>query len=85
MADLPAGVRLTEAASPHGDTVVTAEALGFLARLHRAFDGRGQELLRARHARQAVFDSGELPEFLPRTCSCAFSAFDIPIQAAPLR
>ena len=66
-ADLPAGVRLTEAASPHGDAVLTAEALGFLARLHRAFDGRRQELLRARHARQAVFDSGELPEFLPET------------------
>ncbi|HUY20149.1 MAG TPA: malate synthase A [Candidatus Binataceae bacterium] len=49
--------------------VLSGEALDFVADLHRRFDGRRQELLRARQARQARLDSGEVPGFLAETRS----------------
>src|SRR5438876_621080 len=47
--------------------VLTAEALDFIAKLHRQFEPRRQELLARRAARQQEFDSGRLPDFLPET------------------
>ena len=47
--------------------ILTPEALDFLAGLHRAFDARRLELLAARLTRQAKFDAGETPDFLPET------------------
>jgi malate synthase len=38
-----------------------------VADLHRRFDARRRELLAARQDRQARFDAGELPDFLPET------------------
>ncbi len=49
--------------------IVTPEALEFLAALHRRFDATRKELLEARAARQARFDAGENPDFLPETQS----------------
>ena len=49
--------------------VLSKEALDFVADLHRRFDGRRQELLRARQTRQARLDWGEAPGFLPETRS----------------
>jgi malate synthase len=50
------------------DHVLTADALAFVARLHRAFDRRRQQLLSARAERQARLDAGDaLPDFLPDT------------------
>ncbi len=49
--------------------ILTPEALDFLAGLHRAFDRRRRELLAARAARQAAFDAGETPDFLPETAA----------------
>ncbi|HET7520044.1 MAG TPA: malate synthase A, partial [Candidatus Limnocylindria bacterium] len=60
------GVEVT-ASAEHGDVVLTAEALGFVAQLHRAFNQRRLRLLGEREARQARFDAGELPDFLPNT------------------
>ena len=51
----------------HADTVLTPEALGFVAQLHRSFNRRRQRLLGERRDRQARFDAGELPGFLPNT------------------
>ncbi|MBW8891420.1 MAG: malate synthase A, partial [Burkholderiales bacterium] len=48
---------------------LTPEALAFVADLHRRFDARRRELLAARAARQARFDAGELPDFLPETAA----------------
>ncbi|WP_300615622.1 malate synthase A [Dokdonella sp.] len=48
-------------------TVLGADALAFLADLHRRFDARRRELLVARRQRQARFDAGELPDFLAAT------------------
>ncbi len=49
--------------------IVTPEALDFLAELHRHFNSTRKELLEARAARQARFDAGEDPDFLPETKS----------------
>jgi malate synthase len=49
------------------DEVLSPQALAFLADLHRSFDKRRRQLLAARVTRQARFDAGELPDFLPET------------------
>jgi malate synthase len=55
--------------SAHSSEVLTPEALEFVADLHRSFNPRRLELLRARTERQARFDAGELPDFLAETAS----------------
>ncbi|HXF74012.1 MAG TPA: malate synthase A [Actinomycetota bacterium] len=50
-----------------GREVLTPEALGFVAELHRRFDGRRRELLERRRERQRELDRGVLPGFLPGT------------------
>jgi len=47
--------------------ILTPEALKFLAKLHRAFNGKRLELLERREYRQQAIDAGELPTFLPET------------------
>ena len=49
--------------------ILTPEALAFVAKLHRAFEARRQELLAKRAARQKEFDAGALPDFLAETKS----------------
>ncbi|HEX6655250.1 MAG TPA: malate synthase A [Candidatus Limnocylindria bacterium] len=61
-----AGVQLTTA-TDHADEVLTEAALGFVAQLHRSFNQRRLRLLGDRRERQARFDAGELPDFLPNT------------------
>ncbi|HEX8963716.1 MAG TPA: malate synthase A [Rhodocyclaceae bacterium] len=63
----PAGIQINGEMQPRFDEILTPEALAFLAKLHRAFEPRRQELLKARVARQARIDAGELPDFLPDT------------------
>ena len=66
---LPAGVTLKAAVPSGAEHVLTAEALDFLAGLHRAFEGERQKRLSARIERQRRFDAGELPRFLPETAA----------------
>ncbi len=47
--------------------ILTPGALNFVTGLHERFESRRQDLLQARHARQAEFDSGKLPDFLKET------------------
>jgi malate synthase len=47
--------------------ILTAEALNFVAELHRRFNPERESLLRARALRQERLDHGELPDFLPET------------------
>jgi malate synthase len=68
MPDLPAGVVVTERAE-HASDVLASDALAFVAGLHRSFNRRRLELLALRAERQARFDDGELPAFLPETAS----------------
>ena len=65
-ATLPAGVEITGPITADYATILTPEALAFVAKLHRQFEGRRQELLARRQARQKDFDAGRLPDFLAR-------------------
>src|SRR4051794_25973399 len=59
-----------EIGGPQGerfDEVLTADALAFLARLHRAFDPTRRELLAARAERQQELDGGGTLDFLADT------------------
>ena len=61
------GVAITADIKPECQSILTAEAIDFLADLARNFSARRDELLGARETRQAAIDSGELPDFLPET------------------
>ncbi|HKI33683.1 MAG TPA: malate synthase A [Gemmataceae bacterium] len=47
--------------------ILTPAAVGFLARLHRTFDGRRRDLLARRARLQIDLDGGWRPDFLPET------------------
>src|SRR5258708_17501014 len=47
--------------------ILSADALRFVARLQREFNGRRKELLEWREKRQAEIDQGKKPDFLPET------------------
>jgi malate synthase len=49
--------------------ILTPQAIAFFARLARKFEARRQELMAQRVVRQAEFDAGKLPDFLPATKS----------------
>src|SRR5687768_11765176 len=66
-APLPQGVAISGAITPAFGEILSPEALAFIAKLHRKFESRRQELLAARAARQQEFDDGKLPDFLPET------------------
>jgi malate synthase len=64
---LPAGVDIVGTVNPAYAEILAPQALAFVAKLSRKFEGRRQELLAARGRRQAEFDAGKLPDFLPQT------------------
>jgi malate synthase len=64
---LPQGVSISGRVTPEFATILTPEAIAFVAKLHRQFESRRQELLARRAARQKQFDAGALPDFLPET------------------
>ncbi|CAM9987501.1 unnamed protein product, partial [Phaeothamnion confervicola] len=81
---LPAGVTLrADVASQHTE-IVTPQALAFVAKLHRQFEGRRQELLAKRAARQQEFDAGKLPDFLPETKKIRDSEWSVAPQPADM-
>lgn len=47
--------------------ILTRDAVAFLARLHRKYEGRRRELMALRAARQERLDAGEMPDFLTET------------------
>ncbi len=49
------------------EEILTPEAIAFVVKLHRAFNGRRKELLEARQVRQKEIDNGKFPDFLPET------------------
>jgi malate synthase len=74
---LPNDVVLRANHEPGYERVLTPEAVQFVAELGRRFRGRITELLAARHERQARFDRGERPDFLPETRSVREGAWTI--------
>jgi malate synthase len=63
----PEGVRIEGPVQDRYDEVLTAEALAFLADLHRRFDGRRRELLALRGQRYAELAAGGRLDFLAET------------------
>jgi malate synthase len=61
------GVEITGRITPEYAQILTPEAVALVAKLQRAFGGRRSELLARRAKRQAEFDAGKLPDFLPET------------------
>jgi malate synthase len=61
------GIEITGRITPDYATILSTEALAFVARLQRAFGSRRSELLARRAERQRDFDAGKLPAFLPET------------------
>jgi malate synthase len=66
MIDMSA-VHVTDRSVSHAEEVLTAEAVDFVAQLHRSFNPKRLRLLADRAERQARFNAGELPDFLPNT------------------
>src|SRR5438034_446477 len=64
---LPNGVAISAPATPEYAQILTSDALAFVAKLHRSFEPRRQELLARRVARQKEFDAGKRPDFLTET------------------
>ena len=61
------GIQVTGRITPEYAEILTPQAVAFVAGLQRAFGGRRNELLARRATRQAEFDAGKLPDFLPET------------------
>ena len=61
------GIEILGPVTPEYAEILTPAALAFAAKLERAFGPRRAELLAHRAARQAEFDAGKLPDFLPET------------------
>lgn len=61
------GVKIAGAVTDSHKTILSKDAIAFLALLHRSFNSTRKELLQRRVKRQAELDSGVLPDFLPET------------------
>jgi malate synthase len=64
---LPQGVEIKAPLKPGFETILTPDALALVAKLHRAFEPRRQELLAKRAERSKRLDAGERPDFLAET------------------
>ncbi len=65
--NLPAGMQINAPIHPGFEDILTHDALALVAKLHRTFEPRRQDLLQARAKRQQELDAGKLPDFLPET------------------
>jgi malate synthase len=64
-----AGIQVNGQVSPAHSTILTADAIRFVAELHREFNSRREILLAARRERQLRLDAGKLPDFLLETAT----------------
>jgi malate synthase len=64
---VPSGMQLQASIKPEFESILSGDALAFLAKLHRGFNARRLELLARRAQRQKQIDAGKLPDFLPET------------------
>jgi malate synthase len=63
------GVTITGKSGPGYETILTPEAIAFVAALERRFGARRHELLARRREVQAKIDGGWMPDFLPETAT----------------
>jgi malate synthase len=64
---MDSGVQINRPVDPAYQSILSPAALAFVADLHRRFNPRRRELLRARDERQAEIDAGANLDFLPET------------------
>ena len=76
----PGGVEIRGQVTPEFSQILTPDAVAFVAKLHRQFEARRQELLARRALRQKEFDAGELPDFLAETANIRSSEWKIAPQ-----
>ncbi len=81
---LPPGVSISGRVTPEFAQILTPEALAFVAKLHRRFEPRRQELLARRAARQNAFDAGAKPDFLEETKHVRDSEWKVAAQPKDL-
>ena len=77
-------VRVLANAGAEQQRVLTADALEFVAALHRQFNGTRETLIRARIARQEVLDAGVAPDFLAETRSVREGSWQVAPAPADL-
>lgn len=67
MSNLPQGMEIHADVSSEFASILTTEALAFVAKLHHSFEARRQELLQVRIEKTKRLDAGEMPSFPPET------------------
>src|SRR3989442_9646331 len=80
----PQDITVTGRVTAQFAEILTPEALDFIAKLHRQFESRRQELLARGAARQKEFDAGRYPDFLPLAKQVRESAWKIAAQPKDL-
>ena len=80
---LPAGMQINGTITEQQAFIFSPEALEFVAKLHRQFNPRRLELLKARVERAKRIDAGEKLDFLPETASVRAGDWKVaPVPAA---
>lgn len=79
------GIGIRGAVRPEWTTILTPDAVRFVATLTRRFNPTRKELLALREARQARLDAGENPDFLPETRHSRGRLADRALPARPRR
>jgi malate synthase len=77
---IPQGVAISGPISKEFAQILSPETLDFVAKLHRKFESRRQELLARRAERQKQFDAGAKPDFLAETKSIRESDWQVAAQ-----
>lgn len=78
-------IAVHRAASPESASLLSSEALEFLAALHREAEPERQRLLQRREERQAVIDAGELPSRREETRAVRAGDWTVPPPPADLQ
>ena len=81
----PNNIEITVPVSAEFATILTPDALAFVATLARTFAARREELLGRRVQRQVAIDAGQLPDFLPETASIRQGDWTIAPEPADLQ
>ena len=82
---MAAGVEIRGAIAPGFETILTEEALTFVANLHRQYDPTRLALLRAREARADWWDAGNAIDFAPETASVRLGEWKVAGSPADLQ
>ncbi len=79
------GIEVRGAVTPEFAEILTPEAMSFVAKLARAFQGRREELLQKRVLRQAEIDAGKMPDFLAETADIRAGSWTIAPEPSDLQ